>query len=837
MVTARHSARASATLVAAARTLHAIFFLVTATYCLLTYSPFAYQQLIRPHLISGLGSFVAWHHIGYWLIFLITLLSMLGELRSGRSRITGWSYLAVSAAVGVTLLIKPVLPQVENDGRGLALALLALLPPIWLAVYDHNAVAGAVRPEAGCASRILRSAVLAGVVVWLWQTAAMPWRLEYTGEILMTRPAIVLGLVTSLIVHLVLFISLGLVLIAGMRVASAAGSGYAGLLVVSAVAGAFVIKRFVFGAISFQGFWAWLLALEVGAAAALLWSSVARRFAAAAPQTPAATVSVFDVWWSPLPGGRSRSASLGALLALGIGSYVLLARVMTFDWDFVVQKLCVVAFWMLAIGYAHGVLSDRRRPARAFARVDVVAAPLAAFALFGASVFAQPRLPRWIGEPGFVPEFVLQGYVAADPSFRVIRDLLHVNSREDAAFYGFLRTHSNIAADVAPIDLAFVPSLGPSERRPPHVFLLVLDSLRPDYLSPYNPAVEFTPSIARFAGESVVFERAFSRYGGTGLSMPAMWTGGMVLHKQYISPYHPMSTLHKLLEADRYQSVLTPDHITVQMIPAGAAYTELEGGRPEMQYRFCRTLDEMSSKLPDATRGGPIFGHTRALDLHVGNVPRFPVPAGATYPGFVPYVAAAVEHIDACFGRFVESLKRQGLYENSLIILTADHGDSLGERRRWGHAIHLFPEVLRIPLIVHVPDSMRESYTANPAAVSFLSDVTPTLYELTGRPPADLGPLFGKPLFTRKGGAPRQVTDGDAHLVGSSYGAVYGVLRDNGRTLYIADAINGHEYRYELSRTDSARVGMTEEQRQMDRSFIANRLRELAALYHYEPAP
>ncbi len=281
--------------------------------------------------------------------------------------------------------------------------------------------------------------------------------------------------------------------------------------------------------------------------------------------------------------------------------------------------------------------------------------------------------------------------------------------------------------------------------------------------------------------------------------------------------------------------MFSPAHITVQLVPPQASYTPLGADRPEMKYEFCRIVSEMTAVLANGTAEAPIFGHTRTLDLHVGNVPRFPVPEGASYPGFVPTVAAAVAQIDECFGRFIAALKQQGLYENSIVILSADHGDSLGERHRWGHAIHLFPEVLRIPLIVHVPSRLRAAFAADPAQIAFLADLTPTLYRLTGRLPADLGPLFGRPLFRRRGTVPPPPPDG--FLVGSSYGAVYGVVRENGRRLYIVDAINGREYNYQLLPVSgAARVGILPEERQANRALIEDGIRQLARIYRYEPS-
>ena len=83
--------------------------------------------------------------------------------------------------------------------------------------------------------------------------------------------------------------------------------------------------------------------------------------------------------------------------------------------------------------------------------------------------------------------------------------------------------------------------------------MIVIDSLRRDYLSPYNSGVDFTPGVAEFARESIVLENTFTRYGGTGLSEPSIWVGGMILHKQYVTPFRPMNALQKLIESQGYR--------------------------------------------------------------------------------------------------------------------------------------------------------------------------------------------------------------------------------------------------------------------------------------------
>ena len=151
---------------------------------------------------------------------------------------------------------------------------------------------------------------------------------------------------------------------------------------------------------------------------------------------------------------------------------------------------------------------------------------------------------------------------------------------------------------------------------PPHIFFFVIDSLRRDYVSPYNPRVRFTPSFARFAQEDVAFDRAFTRYGGTGLSMPAIWSGSMILHKEYVLPFQPMNALEKLLLANHYRLLMSMDHITAQIVTPGLPVEELDKGREEMQYDFCASLDELGGRLEHgAADNGPVFATTRSLNL------------------------------------------------------------------------------------------------------------------------------------------------------------------------------------------------------------------------------
>src|SRR6185312_8798121 len=66
---------------------------------------------------------------------------------------------------------------------------------------------------------------------------------------------------------------------------------------------------------------------------------------------------------------------------------------------------------------------------------------------------------------------------------------------------------------------------------------------------------------------------------------------------------------------------------------------------------------------------------------------------------------------------------------------------------RAGHSLIVYPQVMRVPLIVHLPKSMQGKYVYDDSRVGALIDITPSLYYLLGHRPIIKNPLFGRPLF------------------------------------------------------------------------------------------
>ena len=193
------------------------------------------------------------------------------------------------------------------------------------------------------------------------------------------------------------------------------------------------------------------------------------------------------------------------------------------------------------------------------------------------------------------------------------------------------------------------------------------------------------------------------------------------------------------------------------------------------------------------------------------------------------------KRIDGCFGQFIDSLKARGLYDDSVVILTADHGDSLGEGGRWGHAYTLFPEILQVPLIMHVPSWFRATHEADAAALAFTTDITPTLYAMLGHEPAAPAPMFGQPLFWATGQRP-EARPGSGHLVASSYGSVYGWITNNGRSLYVADGVDFRDYQFTLDGSPAGRPeAVGGDERRTGQQSIRDAVDGISRFYQFEP--
>lgn len=147
----------------------------------------------------------------------------------------------------------------------------------------------------------------------------------------------------------------------------------------------------------------------------------------------------------------------------------------------------------------------------------------------------------------------------------------------------------------------------------------------------------------------------------------------------------------------------------------------------------------------------------RARVETVMHAPAIPAGSVAFQPSDQPAIRSlylgGFRAFDAWFARVWDFLDRSGLRSNTIVVLTADHGEELLERGLIGHASttrdgHLHEEVVRIPLVIWLPERLRVEY--RPAVVSQPTDhldVMPTILQLLGEPAA--GRNLFRPLEPR----------------------------------------------------------------------------------------
>ena len=280
-----------------------------------------------------------------------------------------------------------------------------------------------------------------------------------------------------------------------------------GFVVLLAASVTLVEARLVGASLAFTGRDAWVASAALGIAVAATWAGVvracARTHAQLAPQSSAATPDSLAVFAGSVAGRGTRIAAWSVLVVLPFVAY----------WpgggSRAIRLELSHAEAERAGRVAHRVLRCLRgRWRSACARIDIRRCWRRHLSRRSRSTAVSRHV-----EPGVV----LERYAPVDPSFRLIRDARTMRSAETAEHYAFLHSQTLVPPPrVHPVDIDFVSPLKPAEGRKPHVFLLVVDSMRRDYVSAYNPAVTFTPEIGKLAADSFVFQRAFTRYSGTG---------------------------------------------------------------------------------------------------------------------------------------------------------------------------------------------------------------------------------------------------------------------------------------------------------------------------------
>jgi arylsulfatase A-like enzyme/Flp pilus assembly protein TadD len=289
------------------------------------------------------------------------------------------------------------------------------------------------------------------------------------------------------------------------------------------------------------------------------------------------------------------------------------------------------------------------------------------------------------------------------------------------------------------IATAFAPTaLWAAANSAPNVVVITIDTLRADHLGCYGYKQIQTPNLDALAAAGTRFSRAYTPVPVTLPSHSVIFTG----------TYPMLNGMH-----DFSGNQLSPNQPTLAAILKEQGYTTgavIGSGVLDSRFGLNRGFDfyydhfdfnrMQESNLDEMERPGNVVADV-ALDwlgqnyqkqfflwMHLYD-PHYPYNPPAPYSEEYkahPY-DGEIAFADAQVGRLIRFLKDKGLYQNTLIVLSGDHGESLGEHGEKTHGFFIYNATLHVPLIFHLPAG--NSARAVSEIVS-LADILPTVLQI-----------------------------------------------------------------------------------------------------------
>jgi len=321
----------------------------------------------------------------------------------------------------------------------------------------------------------------------------------------------------------------------------------------------------------------------------------------------------------------------------------------------------------------------------------------------------------------------------------------------------------------------------------PNVLLIVLDTVRSESLSLYGYARRTTPALERLASDSTVFDMALASTSWTlpshatlftgeigtasggdwlhpvrlpDVNLPSFFrdhgyaTGGFVSNLVYTSWESGLTggilhhedyrrTLFQVLQHSPFARLRLPDSVFDARSPGSLARGLMEfrlqvRANPADEYKPAPLVTDGFLDWQQSLGDRPFFAFLNYFDAH----PPFRAPESymarfrTDEGGLIDRYDAAIAFLDDELERLVGTLEARGVLDDTVVVVTSDHGELFGEHGLKGHANSLYMPLLRVPLLVRyparVPGGVRVSRPVS------LIDLPATLLDLSGQDPAGL---------------------------------------------------------------------------------------------------
>lgn len=307
----------------------------------------------------------------------------------------------------------------------------------------------------------------------------------------------------------------------------------------------------------------------------------------------------------------------------------------------------------------------------------------------------------------------------------------------------------------------------------PNVIIYLIDCLGSQHVSAYGYKRDTTPHIDNFSKEGALFLNAYSQSTWTRPSVTSLMTS------QYVSAHKvdglgkrlpkEVNTIAKGMRNRGYRTVLINDNKNAGVesnLDQGFEQVFLKGlsgNDDRMSKSLSSVITWLKNNVTDNDRNFFLYLHT--LELHAPYIPPKPYDKlyGSDYRGKIggsdydPYKQRFnffgwrsnqrdIDHLialydglinfaDERFSKLIDILKELKVYDNTLLIVTADHGETFNAHDQWTHGGHPYQDLIRVPVIMRFPPLIPAGKIITEDVQ--LIDIAPTVLDIVGLKPSE----------------------------------------------------------------------------------------------------
>ncbi|MBW2096419.1 MAG: sulfatase [Deltaproteobacteria bacterium] len=316
---------------------------------------------------------------------------------------------------------------------------------------------------------------------------------------------------------------------------------------------------------------------------------------------------------------------------------------------------------------------------------------------------------------------------------------------------------------LAAVFLILLQKTSPSSEPSPNIVLIIMDTTRQDHCSCYDYARKTTPTLENLARSSTVYRKAYTPAGWTSPAHASLFTGlypiGHRASQENWVLGEEWTTIAEVLSTHGFETIGIVEN------PVLAVHNNFDQGfqhyyetwkAEEGDADMNKALYAFQAFLSSRNEQKPFFAFINFIEPHAPYN-----SSGPFYETFISDFSIQLEHnmwtqhflgkvkfsekqiqhllelydaeilyTDYLVGQIIKSLGEHDLWEETVFIVTSDHGENIGDHDMMAHVFSLHESIIKIPLIIHYPKLFPPGTKDQDPAL--LVDIFPTLLHLCG---------------------------------------------------------------------------------------------------------